>query len=222
LRFFTYLRYFIYLSWNWNARIAVHIIRNEIRGEKKYKISTTGSDDLQHLAKRGIDTGHATIYMPASYDLLEKVFTQLSSAKPSHLLDIGSGKGRILAVAAYHGIKKLTGLDISKKLCDSARANMQRATESMEGVKYRIFNNDAFYFEIPDDVDCIIMFNPFDEVIMSGVLVNINESLDRKPRNLSLVYINPQEKQLFLDDNWKEIFHTKTLGYLEASIMVKK
>jgi SAM-dependent methyltransferase len=199
----------------------LHIIKNEIRGEKKYGIQTTGADELKHLAKRGIDIAHATIYMPASYDLLEKIFDNLNGTNPEHLLDLGSGKGRIMAVAATHGIRKLTGLDISKKLCDAARNNMQKITARIPGLKYKIYNNDAFYFQIPDDVDCIIMFNPFDGVIMSGVILNINESLERKPRPLKIIYINPQEKQLFTEDNWREIFHTKTLGYLEASILIK-
>ena len=66
-----FLRYFFYLVFNWNIRIAAHIIKQEMRGEKKYAINTTGADDLENLEDKGIDISHATVYMPASYDLLE-------------------------------------------------------------------------------------------------------------------------------------------------------
>ena len=49
-----------------------------------------------------------------------------------------------------------------------------------------------FYFEIPDDVDCIFFFNPFDEVIMSAVVENILESLYKNhPRKIIIAYANP-------------------------------
>ena len=77
MRFFTYIKYFFYLASNWNLRIAWHILDKEIKGEKKYGIQTTGADELKKLEAKGIDISHATIYMPASYDLLETVFTEL-------------------------------------------------------------------------------------------------------------------------------------------------
>jgi len=176
LNFFRYIRYFFYLAWNWNTGIALHILRNEIRGEKKYGIDTSGADELKELEKKGIDIEHSTIYMPASYDLLETVFSQLNSHIPKHLLDIGCGKGRALCVAAHYQIKKLTGIDFSKELCDDARKNLSLTAPKIGDIHFRIYNNDAFYFEIAEDVDCIFMFNPFDEVIMSGVVINIMNS----------------------------------------------
>jgi hypothetical protein len=74
---FTYIRYFFYLAYNWNLRIAIHIIQKEIKGENKYGIRTTGADELHGLEKKGIDISHATIYMPASYDMLEDIFTEV-------------------------------------------------------------------------------------------------------------------------------------------------
>jgi len=109
---FRFIRYFFYLASNWNLNIAWHILSAELKGEKKYGIDTTGADELKSLADKGIDTSHATIYMPASYDLLEIIFEKLKASPPVHLIDFGCGKGRVLCVAAFHGVSKLTGLDI--------------------------------------------------------------------------------------------------------------
>ncbi len=216
-----YLRYFTYLAANWNLGIALHIIKNEIRGEKKYGINTTGVDELSSLKKMGIDIEHATIYMPASYDILEDIFEWLRPHGLKFLLDLGSGKGRVLCVAADYGFQKIVGLDFSRSLCQAANANLASIKTDHPGIEAQVFHNDAFYFIIPGEVDCLFFFNPFDDVIMSGVIENIRTSLLETPRKLYIVYLNPQHKHLFLEQDFKVIHHIKKMHYLEAVIMVK-
>ena len=105
MKFLTYIKYFFFLFINWDARIAWYMIRQEIEGEKKYGINTTGADELHKLEKQGIDISHATIYMPVSYSLLEEIFEQLPASIRNHFLDMGSGKGRAICVAAHKGFK---------------------------------------------------------------------------------------------------------------------
>ena len=194
----------------------------EIKGEKKYGINTTGADELKKLESKGIDITHATIYMPVSYSLLEELFNQLnySTNKPiNHFLDIGSGKGRALCIAASKGFKQVTGIDFSKELCDAAKDNLAVTKQKIPSLQYNIVNNDAFYFEIPDDVDCIFFFNPFDEIIMSAVANNILTSLQNHPRKVNIIYVNPLHKELFIKAGFKEIWHSKKMKYLEASLL---
>jgi len=193
----------------------------EIKGEKKYGITTTGADELSGLADKGIDISHATIYMPASYDMLEDIFLQINPATINHFIDIGCGKGRVLCVAAYHGIKKLTGIDLSKEFCNEAVKNLVHIKETIPGLKFNVLNNDAFYYNIPDDADCLFLFNPFDETIMSGVVENIEISLENKPREITVIYLNPLSKGLFTKAGFKEIYHTKKLNYLEGCVLKK-
>ncbi len=223
----SFIRYFVYLAWNWNITIAWKIIKEEVRGEKEYGIDTTGADELKTLDERGIDVSHATIYMPASYRLLEEIFVQLgtqSSApeiqNPKHIVDIGCGKGRALCVAAHFDFKKLTGVDLSREFCETATQNLQLTSRHIHGLEYNIVNNDAFHFRIPADANCIFLFNPFDEVIMSGVLNNILTSLHTSPREIAIVYINPLHKDMFITAGFREAWHIKKMKYLEASILV--
>ncbi len=220
-QFINYLQYFFYLANNWNIRIATHIISKEVKGEKKYGVITTGADELNTLTEKGIDIEHATIYMPASYDLLEDVFANVPITSFKHFIDIGCGKGRVLCVAAQMGIRKVTGIDFSKAFCDAAKLNLAKTKLLFPALQYKVLNNDAFYFEIPDDTDCIFLFNPFDEVIMSGVIENIDMSLERAPREISVIYANPLQKHLFLNNGYQQIFHRKKLTYLEAIVLTK-
>ncbi len=217
---FQYLKYFFYLSFNWNIRIAWHIIKQEINGEKKYGIDTVGADELKSLEKKGIDITHSTIYMPVSYPLLEELFEQLNTKPLYHFLDIGSGKGRAICVAAHHGFNELTGIDLSKKLCMIAEKNLALTRLKKTLINYTIINNDAFYFDIPVDADCIFLFNPFDDVIMSAVVQNICNSLQSFPRSLYILYVNPLHKEQFIKAGFKEIYHVKKMKYLEAVILV--
>jgi SAM-dependent methyltransferase len=217
-----YFKYFFYLAYNWNLKIALHILKNEIRGEKIYGIQTIGADELKQLSKKDIDISHATIYMPASYDLLENIFKVVKLNSFTHFVDIGCGKGRALCVAAHYGVKKLTGIDFSKEFCIATKSNLEKTKQVIPGLEYTVISNDAFYFDIPDDADCIFMFNPFDETIMSSVINNINKSLKKNPRKITIIYLNPLQKHLFLKNDFKETFHTKNLHYLEGAIYIKK
>jgi 16S rRNA G966 N2-methylase RsmD len=216
-----FLKYFFYIATNWNIPIAWHILRNEIRGEKKHGINTTGADDLKNLEKKGINITHATIYMPVSYDVLEQFFEEVKIESFSHFLDIGCGKGRAMCVAASYEIKKVSGVELSKDLFVTAKENIAITKEKYPSTHFEIYNNDAFYFDIDDDVDCIFMFNPFDETIMSGVMENIETSLENNPRVMTIIYINPMEKHVLKDWGYEEVFHSKKMHYLEGSVYVK-
>jgi SAM-dependent methyltransferase len=219
MKLLTYLKYFFYLTVKWDIRIAWYIIKQEIKGEKKYGINTTGADELQSLEKKGIDIDHATIYMPVSYGLLEEIFEQTNTSAYQHFIDIGCGKGRALCIAAHYGFKKVTGIDFSKELCTTASSNLLTTRQKIPALQYTIINNDAFYFEIPSDADCIFLFNPFDDTIMSGVVTNIITSLMMHQRKMMVIYANPLCKELFIGAGFKELFSIKKLDYLEAAIL---
>ena len=215
----SYIRYFFYLGINWNPLIALRILYHEIRGEKKYKIDTTGYDELNELEDAGVDISHATMYMPADYPLLEELISKVPLINRSHFIDIGCGKGRALCVAAHVGSKRLTGIDFSKSLCNKATKNLAITAQFVLGMQYTIVHNDAFYFEIPRDAGTIFLFNPFDEVILSGLLKNILRSLKENKRSLYIIYLNPLHKEMFLQEGFIEIYYVKRMKYLEASVL---
>jgi hypothetical protein len=56
---------------------------------------------------------------------------------------------------------------------------------------------------------------------MSAVLENIEESLDINPRKITVIYANPMQKHLFVPYDYKEVYHTQKLKYLEAIVLTK-
>ena len=197
--------------------IATHILFHEIKGEKKYGINTIGIDNLEQLESDQLD--HATIYMPAIYSMLELVFEKINIASFNHLLDIGCGKGRAICVAAAKGCKKVSGIDFSKDLCMDAIQNLTIIQQMKPLLQAKIINNDAYTYAIPNDVDCIFLFNPFDDYLMKGVVGNIQQSLAAHPRKITIIYANPLNKARFIDEGFKEIFYSRKMRYIEVSIL---
>ena len=66
------------------------------------------------------------------------------------------------------------------------------------------------------------MFNPFDDVIMSGVAENILTSFEALPRKITLIYVNPLYKEELLAIGFKQVFYTQKMKYLEAIILELK
>ncbi|MEJ7588402.1 MAG: class I SAM-dependent methyltransferase [Ferruginibacter sp.] len=222
MKIFIYIKYFFFLGLNWNWRIASHIISHEIKGEKKYGIRTTGSDELKKIKAAGVDISHATLYMPANYLLLEEIFSKLPVKPLDHFLDIGCGMGRALCVAAYNGFNNVTGIDFSTEFCSRAEENLKETKKKFPLLNYSVINNDAAIISIPADTDCIFFFNPFDEFIMKRVAVNILTSYKKNPREIFILYLNPLYKKELFDIGFKEIHYTIRMKYMEAVILQKK
>ncbi len=219
MKLIRHIKYFFYIGVNWGWKIAAVILPQEIKGEKKYNINTTGADELKKLRRSGIDISHATIYMPVSYSLIEKTLEQIDDSNKNHFLDIGCGKGRALCVAAHFGFNQLTGIDFSEKLCEAAIKNLDNTKLHLPTINFSIVTQDAATVKVPVDTDCIFLFNPFDEVIMKKVVENIIKSLEITPRLLNIIYTNPLHKNLFTENNFEEVYHSKTGKYFEVAIL---
>jgi len=223
LKTFTYIKYFFYLAWNWNIPIAIFIIYHEIKGEKKYGISTSGYDELKHLQEKGIDISHSTIYMPANYYMLEKMMFEINKLPHNKtFLDIGCGKGRAMAVAAQHSFKRITGIDISKEFVEETKRNLAVVQEKFPDASFEVVLQDAFYYPIPGHISVIFIFNPFDEVIMSSVVENILMSQEKNPRTVWVIYINPLYENLFLNSGFVKTLSHKKLNWLQGAIFEKR
>jgi hypothetical protein len=57
---------------------------------------------------------------------------------------------------------------------------------------------DAAEWAVPDDVTVIYMYCPFMGPVFAAAVDRILESLDRRPRRLRLVYLNPYEHNYLL------------------------
>lgn len=221
MKYFYYLRLFCFTAFNWNIRLAWFSVYHEIRGEKKYHINTSKIEDVKKLSVKGDNVEHAELYQGANYYLLEKVFDHLQTIEADqNILDFGCGKGRVLAVAANYGFRKITGVEFAKELCQAAKKNIIPVQQNFPGKIFNVIHANAVDYKIEYDTNVFFFFNPFNEVVMLAVVKNILASLKENPREAYVVYINPVHKEIFMSAGFEQIFHLQKLKYIEASVLM--
>ena len=208
MKAWTYLKYFSYIWWNWNFRLAWFTVKHEIKGEKKYGIDSTWKEDVKKLNIGSPNVVNAEIYQGANYYLLEGLFERLRKlTSATAIIDIGCGKGRALAVAMHYGFTKLMGIEFSEDLCRKAKQNVPSAEIiCVDAAEYKFSGNEEVYF----------FFNPFNEIVMKKVVLNIISS---RPKHASVIYINPVHKEVFLNAGFREVFEMKRFRLIEGVIL---
>jgi predicted RNA methylase len=86
----------------------------------------------------------------------------------------------------------VVGFDFSPELVAAAQANVERNRRRMKVSDVELVVADAQEWEIPDDVTIVFMYNPFGGEILDAFLDNVLASLERRPRQLRLLYVNPE------------------------------
>lgn len=216
----AYLKYFFYLGWNWNFRLAATILFYEIKGERKYGIQTTGIDDLVDSVSEQ-DREHASIYQPLNYFIAEWLFARLNNSdkEGKSFMDAGCGRGRAMAMAAAYGFKKIYGFDISPRLCYEAMPNLQAVKNRYPGCEVAIECIDAKNAVIPDDCSVIFLFNPFDKTVMEPFVKKVTQSLTAFPRKMKVLYANPECRDLWLAAGFSETANIRKLKWLQGSVL---
>ncbi len=221
MKFINYLRLFYFISRNWNIRLACFTLYHEIRGESKYGLNTSRIVNVKELAVKGDNLSHAENYQGASYFLLENIFAyiqQLNIPGGLRLLDLGCGKGRAVAVAAWYGCKTITGVEFAEELYKEAQKNITAVRARFSDTQFTLVLADAADYSIADDTNVFFFFNPFDETIMLRVIRNILSSLKKNAREVYVIYINPVHRETFLSAGFEQIYHLEKFIYIQAEI----
>ncbi|HTC75772.1 MAG TPA: class I SAM-dependent methyltransferase [Edaphobacter sp.] len=112
-------------------------------------------------------------------------------------IDVGSGKGRVLFVAAEYPFRKVMGVEFSNALHDDAVANLKRYKfPKRRCADIEPVHADAREFEFPNDNLVIYLFNPFGEEVMERMLANLERSLARHPRHVIVVMLWPEHSDV--------------------------
>lgn len=219
-RWLGYIQYFFFLGFNWNFPLAIFIVRREISGERKYNHFVSGTDDLKDSVGEA-DRQHASIYQPINFYTAEKLFEQIpSSYKKTAILDAGSGKGRVLAMAAYAGFTAIYGFDISADMCLQATQSLQDIQKQFPKTHFDITVANANEYDVPDDVGVIFLFNPFDGLVMQDFIAQVMLSLRRKSRNLLVLYANPVHKSNWTKEGFTEVYAFQKMKWLEGVVLL--
>ena len=105
-------------------------------------------------------------------------------------IDIGSGKGRVLLMAAMADFRRVVGVELDSRLHDIACRNITIMSRRFPFAEVRSVNQDGITYEFPRRPTVCFINNPFDRGQIERLLDNLEDSLAAHPRDMLLIYIH--------------------------------
>ena len=132
-------------------------------------------------------------YQPTDPALFHEMLNNLRiNFREFTFIDLGSGKGRVLLMAADYPFRRIIGQELLPELNRIAQANLRH----YRGSTQKCFNlearcGDARKFEFPAEPTVLYLFNPLPRSGFIRMLGNLEHSLGTTPRVLYVLYHNP-------------------------------
>jgi cyclopropane fatty-acyl-phospholipid synthase-like methyltransferase len=128
---------------------------------------------------------------------LRTLLRKLDLPKDGVFIDLGSGKGRVLLIAAQYGFQRIIGVEFSPELCEIARENVNVFLGRTQiTAQTEVIESDVATFPIDCDYNVFFMYNPFERVVLARFLSNLHSSLLQSPRKIWLIYHNPVDDEI--------------------------
>lgn len=152
------------------------------------------------LEETGLDPSRAYDYSNSGGPRLESILKTLGISRACSVIDVGCGKGgAMITLARYFG--RVDGLELSEQLIPVARENLRKAGLSNS----QVFHGDAAEFTDFDPYSYIYLSNPFPCSVMRRFLHHVLDSLERRPRNLTIIYWIPVDDPLLAQMGFRKV-----------------
>ncbi len=177
--------------------------------------------DIDYDCDHGVDTTWARLpwsvrlrevfserlYQPTPPEEFEQIMQHLAQVDFSRctFVDLGSGKGRVLLMAAMYPFARVLGVEVQPELHRIAERNL--ASPRPAGWQCEQIEScclDAREFEFPETPLLVYLFNPFPDYVLRIVLDRLGESLRGNPRAAYVIYNAPWETKVVGDARWLE------------------
>ncbi len=113
-------------------------------------------------------------------------------------IDLGSGKGRALLMAAEYPFQRIIGVELLPTLHRIAEENVRAyRSASQQCFDIETICADAADFVFPDQPLVVYLFNPFIESQLGKVVARLESSIVQHPRPVCFVYHNPRLHEVF-------------------------
>jgi SAM-dependent methyltransferase len=180
--------------------------------------------DIEYDFETGADTTSANVgwrdrlvaslvgpgYQPCDPALFRETLALLDvDFRGFTFVDIGSGKGRALLMAAEHPFRRVIGVELLPQLHAIAERNIATFAPGRPCNDVTSLCMDAAVFEFPEEPLVWFLFNPLPEPALQQVAARVGRSLDQHPRTAYLVYHNPVLEHVFSNDRrWQRLAGT--------------
>lgn len=165
----------------------------------KWGTDTAGMRDLGSL-KINLDRArHGRRYQAGDGEHLLAILDDLGLSFPDYtFIDFGSGKGRVILMAALRPFRRVYGVEFSEELTSVALKNLhifEQKVSTMSPVQVACV--DAAEFKLPVGNLVVYFNNPFDATVMAEVVANLEAALRGGEREIRVIYVHPQCAEIF-------------------------
>jgi SAM-dependent methyltransferase len=188
---------------------------DDILWDYRNSVSTRRLVPVKDLGLHGASANQAHAYETPRVGHLRDGLRTVPQEQRHHLVDFGSGLGRILVLARELGYARVSGVELSDALCAEARENIARLTSRRGQVDaMEILLLDAADYLVPSSANVLYFYNPFGPRVLERVLDNIKSSIDKKPREAWIMYVNAVHKDVMRARSWlEEARQVRSQGY---------
>jgi len=160
-----------------------------------YRVDTTGA--TVGWRDRLLGVFHSP-YQPTDPTLFREMMQALEiDFSEFTFIDIGSGKGRVLLMAANYPFRRIVGIELLPQLHRIAQGNIRKyKSESQQCFAIEAVCGDAREFAFPPEPTVLYLFNPLPEAGLMQLLGNLERSLRDHPRPMYVLYHNPLLEQV--------------------------
>jgi SAM-dependent methyltransferase len=118
-------------------------------------------------------------------------------------IDIGSGKGRALLMAADYPFFRIVGIELLPELHRVAKENLGKfKSDSQQCFAIDCVLGDACEFTFPPEPTVLYLFNPLPEIGLARMIGNLEQSLREHPRAVFVLYHNPLLEDVLAQCDW--------------------
>lgn len=183
----------VYLSWRRFERRNRREHLENLEFDARYGTDTAEEMWLTAagVAPHDVIRGNAQ-YRPTWTSAFRRVMKLLSIEHDRFtFVDYGSGKGKVMLLAADYPFQQIVGVEYAPVLHEIAQRNCFVYRGDQQRCRCLVpVLGDATSFEPPETPLVCFFFNPFDGATMAAVVAALGRSLERSPRDAFLVYLN--------------------------------
>ncbi len=166
--------------------------------DRRRGVHTNGVHQPETLGLRGQHAEMAVEYEPTPTCLFRYLLGGLRiDFRRFVFIDLGSGKGRVLLLAAELPFLRVEGVELSTRMHQIAQKNIASIAKRESNVVSH--NTDAAAYVFPAEPFVVFLFNPFERIVLARVRDNLERSLRQSPRQGYVVYVNSKHRQVFDD-----------------------
>ena len=133
-------------------------------------------------------------YVGSQPSIIRHALRALGNVDEYTFIDLGCGKGRVLAVASEFPFRRVIGVELSAKLAAVARKNADRVCQGHAGrASIEVVEGNVLEFPVPQGKLVFFNYNAFGSEVHAALVRRLEFALSKSTPHVFFIHYNPVE-----------------------------